>query len=133
MDEPTSALDARVAAIIMLAVRNTMDTGRMVVRTIHQPSVETFKALDELLLMKRGSKIIYAIPGIPKMRDGHNLATWILEVTFVAIMHQLGINFTEIYRELSFCRENIQLVKQLSISVSATKDLYFPTPYAQNP
>ncbi len=31
MDEPTSGLDARAAAIVMRAVRNTVDTGRTVV------------------------------------------------------------------------------------------------------
>lgn len=38
MDEPTSGLDARAAAIVMRTVRNTVDTGRTVVCTIHQPS-----------------------------------------------------------------------------------------------
>ena len=36
MDEPTSGLDARAAAIVMRAVRNTVNTGRTVVCTIHQ-------------------------------------------------------------------------------------------------
>ncbi|CAL5439934.1 unnamed protein product [Camellia sinensis] len=35
MDEPTSGLDARAAAIVMRTVRNTIDTGRTVVCTIH--------------------------------------------------------------------------------------------------
>ena len=34
MDEPTSGLDARAAAIVMRAVRNTVDTGRTVVCTV---------------------------------------------------------------------------------------------------
>jgi len=42
MDEPTSGLDARAAAIVMRAVRNTVNTGRTVVCTIHQPSVDIF-------------------------------------------------------------------------------------------
>jgi len=35
MDEPTSRLDARVAAIVMWTVRNTVDTGRTVVFKIY--------------------------------------------------------------------------------------------------
>jgi ABC-type multidrug transport system fused ATPase/permease subunit len=50
MDEPTSGLDARSAAIVMRAVRNTVDTGRTVVCTIHQPSIDIFEAFDEVLL-----------------------------------------------------------------------------------
>ena len=51
MDEPTSGLDARAAAIVMRTVRNTVDTGRTVVCTIHQPSIDIFEAFDEVLLI----------------------------------------------------------------------------------
>jgi len=50
MDEPTSGLDARAAAIVMRTVRNTADTGRTIVCTIHQPSIDIFEAFDEVLL-----------------------------------------------------------------------------------
>ena len=49
MDEPTSGLDARAAAIVMRTVRNTVDTGRTVVCTIHQPSIDIFEAFDEVM------------------------------------------------------------------------------------
>ncbi|KAF8387704.1 hypothetical protein HHK36_026358 [Tetracentron sinense] len=49
MDEPTSGLDARAAAIVMRAVKNVVDTGRTVVCTIHQPSIDIFEAFDEVL------------------------------------------------------------------------------------
>lgn len=48
MDEPTSCLDARAAAIVMRTVRNTVDTGRTVVCTIHQPSIDIFESFDEV-------------------------------------------------------------------------------------
>lgn len=37
-------LDARAAAIVMKSVKNTVRTGRTVVCTIHQPSLEIFQA-----------------------------------------------------------------------------------------
>ena len=49
MDEPTSGLDARAAAIVMRAVKNVADTGRTVVCTIHQPSIEIFESFDEVI------------------------------------------------------------------------------------
>ena len=52
MDEPTSGLDARAAAIVMRTVRKTVDTGRTVVCTIHQPSIEIFESFDEVLIFK---------------------------------------------------------------------------------
>lgn len=50
MDEPTTSLDARAAAVVMRTVRNTVDSGRTVVCTIHQPSIDIFEAFDEVLL-----------------------------------------------------------------------------------
>ena len=49
MDEPTSGLDARAAAIVMRAVRNIVDTGRTIVCTIHQPSIDIFESFDEVI------------------------------------------------------------------------------------
>lgn len=40
-------LDARAAAVVMRTVRNTVETGRTVVCTIHQPGVDIFEAFDE--------------------------------------------------------------------------------------
>ncbi|MFS7986495.1 putative ABC transporter, AAA+ ATPase domain, ABC-2 type transporter [Helianthus anomalus] len=48
MDEPTTGLDARSAAIVMRAVKNIVDTGRTIVCTIHQPSIDIFEAFDEV-------------------------------------------------------------------------------------
>lgn len=48
MDEPTTGLDARAAAIVMRAVKNVVDTGRTIVCTIHQPSIDIFEAFDEV-------------------------------------------------------------------------------------
>jgi len=100
MDEPTSGLDARAAAIVTRTVRNTVDTGRTVVCTIHQPSIDIFEAFDELLLLKQGGEVIYfgplghyssemikyfeEIEGVAKIKEGYNPATWMLEVTTVS-------------------------------------------------
>lgn len=148
MDEPTSGLDARAAAIVMRTVRNTVDTGRTVVCTIHQPSIDIFEAFDELLLMKRGGQVIYAgplgrhshklieyfeaVPGVPKIRDGYNPATWTLEITAPQIEVQLGVDFAEIYANSSLYQRNQELIKELRTPVPGSKDLYFPTKYSQS-
>ncbi|KAJ9692497.1 hypothetical protein PVL29_011517 [Vitis rotundifolia] len=147
MDEPTSGLDARAAAIVMRTVRNTVDTGRTVVCTIHQPSIDIFEAFDELLLMKRGGQEIYVGPlgrhsshlinyfegieGVSKIKDGYNPATWMLEVTTVAQEGTLGVDFTEIYKNSDLYRRNKDLIKELSQPAPGTKDLYFATQYSQ--
>ncbi|KAG2686522.1 hypothetical protein I3760_09G009400 [Carya illinoinensis] len=147
MDEPTSGLDARAAAIVMRTVRNTVDTGRTVVCTIHQPSIDIFEAFDELLLMKRGGQIIYsgplgrhshklleyfeAVPGVPKIKDGYNPATWMLEVTAPSVEGQLDVDFAEIYANSSLYQRNQELINALSTPASGSNDLYFPTQYSQ--
>ncbi|GAB4850127.1 transcription factor [Ancistrocladus abbreviatus] len=147
MDEPTSGLDARAAAIVMRAVRNTVDTGRTVVCTIHQPSIDIFEAFDELFLLKRGGQEIYmgplghnschlikyfeSIPGVSKIRDGYNPATWMLEVTNPMQELALGVDFAEIYRNSDLYKGNKALIQELSTPSPGSKDLYFPTKYAQ--
>ena len=49
VSSPRAGLDARAAAIVMRAVRNTVDTGRTVVCTIHQPSIDIFEVCLETL------------------------------------------------------------------------------------
>ncbi|XVF24908.1 hypothetical protein REPUB_Repub13aG0168300 [Reevesia pubescens] len=148
MDEPTSGLDARAAAIVMRTVRNTVDTGRTVVCTIHQPSIDIFEAFDELLLMKRGGQVIYSgplgrnshkiieyfesIPGTSKIKDKYNPATWMLEVSSVAAEVRLGIDFAEQYKSSSLYQRNKALVQELSTPSPGDKDLYFATQYSQS-
>ncbi|KAJ1410992.1 P-loop containing nucleoside triphosphate hydrolase [Sesbania bispinosa] len=148
MDEPTSGLDARAAAIVMRTVRNTVDTGRTVVCTIHQPSIDIFDAFDELLLLKRGGEEIYVGPlgrhcshlinyfeginGVPKIKNGYNPATWMLEVTSEAQEAALGVNFAEIYKNSDLYRRNKALIRELSTPPAGSKDLYFTTQYSQS-
>ncbi|XP_010651917.2 pleiotropic drug resistance protein 2 [Vitis vinifera] len=148
MDEPTSGLDARAAAIAMRTVRNTVDTGRTVVCTIHQPSIDIFEAFDELLLMKRGGQVIYAgplgrqshmlveyfesVPGVTKIKEGYNPATWMLEVSTSAVEAQLDIDFAEVYANSALYRRNQDLINELSTPAPGSKDLYFPTQYSQS-
>ncbi|KAL0447513.1 UNVERIFIED_CONTAM: Pleiotropic drug resistance protein 1 [Sesamum latifolium] len=104
MDEPTSGLDARAAAIVMRTVRNTVNTGRTVVCTIHQPSIDIFEAFDEL-------------PGCWKSLLQHKNWSW-------------GIDFAEQYKSSDLYTRNKALIKELSVPRPGTKDLFFPTKYS---
>ncbi|KAH7841200.1 hypothetical protein Vadar_026918 [Vaccinium darrowii] len=120
MDEPTSGLDARAAAIVMRTVRNTVDTGRTVVCTIHQPSIDIFDSFDE------------GIDGVSKIKDGYNPATWMLEVTSPAQEDALGVNFADVYRNSELYRRNKELITEQSMPPPGSKDLYFATQYSQS-
>lgn len=39
-----------------------------------------------------------AIPGVPKIKERYNPATWMLEVSSVAVEVRLGMDFAEYYR-----------------------------------
>ncbi|XP_047327019.1 pleiotropic drug resistance protein 1-like [Impatiens glandulifera] len=147
MDEPTSGLDARAAAIVMRTVRNTVDTGRTVVCTIHQPSMDIFDAFDELLLLKRGGEAIYfgplgrhsfhlinyleGISGVSKLKDGYNPATWMLEVTSASQEAALGIDFADVFKSSELHRRNKAMIKELNKPIPGSSDLHFPTKYSQ--
>ncbi|KAK9152792.1 hypothetical protein Sjap_000272 [Stephania japonica] len=147
MDEPTSGLDARAAAIVMRTVRNTVDTGRTVVCTIHQPSIDIFEAFDELLLMKRGGRVIYGgklgvnsqvminyfqkIDGIPPIPDGYNPATWMLEISTPAAEQRIGEDFSNIYKNSDQFRDVEARIEQLSIPPTGSLPLKFASTYSQ--
>ncbi|KAL5700649.1 drug-responsive transcription factor pdr3 [Ranunculus cassubicifolius] len=148
MDEPTSGLDARAAAIVMRAVSNVVNTGRTVVCTIHQPSIDIFEAFDELILMKSGGRIIYSGPvgqhssrvikyfegitGVPRIKDNYNPATWILDVTSASAEVELGVDFADLYHKSSLFKDNKELVRGLCFPSPGSMKLNFPTRFAQN-
>ncbi|GAA0153723.1 ATP-binding cassette [Lithospermum erythrorhizon] len=148
MDEPTSGLDARAAAIVMRTVRNTVDTGRTVVCTIHQPSIEIFEAFDELLLMKRGGRVIYggklgehsqtlinyfqSIRGITPIQDGYNPATWMLEISTPAAEERIGEDFSILYKNSDQYREVEASIQHLSVPPAGSTPLKFSSTYSQD-
>ncbi|KAK4410533.1 ABC transporter G family member 42, partial [Sesamum angolense] len=141
MDEPTSGLDARAAAIVMRTVRNTVDTG--------EPSFaqSISLALISLKLLMRGGHVIYAgplgqhsqkvieyfetIPGVPRIKEKYNPATWMLEASSVATEARLGLDFAEYYKSTSLYQRNKVLVEELSMPAPGAKNLYFSTQYSQ--
>lgn len=98
--------------------------------------------------MKREGKIIYsgplgrhsqklieyfeAIPGVPRIKDGYNPATWMLEISSPAVESQLSVDFAELYTKSALYQRNQELIKELSTPLQGTKDLYFPTKYSQS-
>ncbi|KAL4180860.1 hypothetical protein AMTRI_Chr12g268230 [Amborella trichopoda] len=144
---PTSGLDARAAAIVLRTVRYAVDTGRTVVCTIHQPSIDICESFDELFLMKRGGQVIYAGPlgtnsqqltgyfqsieGVPEITSGYNPATWMLEVTSIASENGLQADFANIYANSPLYERNMALIEELSKPTPGSQDLHFETQFSQ--
>ncbi|KAG9066155.1 ATP-binding cassette sub- G member 5 [Linnemannia hyalina] len=60
LDEPTSGLDALTALSVMQTLKKVAASGRTVVCTIHQPRVDIWEELDDVLLLVRGGRLAYA-------------------------------------------------------------------------
>ncbi|KAL1220621.1 ABC transporter G family member 41 [Cardamine amara subsp. amara] len=147
MDEPTTGLDARAAAIVMRAVKNVAETGRTVVCTIHQPSIDIFETFDELILMKNGGQLVYSgplgqhsskvieyfesIPGVPKIQKNCSPATWMLDITSKSAESKLGMDFAQAYKDSNLYRENKMMVEQLSSASLDSKALSFSSRFSQ--
>ncbi|XP_010449957.1 PREDICTED: ABC transporter G family member 42 [Camelina sativa] len=147
MDEPTTGLDARAAAIVIRAVKNIAETGRTVVCTIHQPSIDIFEAFDELILMKNGGKIIYygplgqhsckvieyfmSIPGVSKMKENSNPATWILDLISKSSDDKLGVDLAQMYKESTLFKENKMVIEGMRCTSLESEGLILSSRYAQ--
>ncbi|KAM0675409.1 ATP-binding cassette sub- G member 4 [Gurleya vavrai] len=57
LDEPTSGLDTKTALKIMKILNELTKKGKIIVITIHQPSVEIYNMFDKILLMSHGKTI----------------------------------------------------------------------------
>ncbi|CAN1217740.1 Pleiotropic drug resistance protein 3 [Linum perenne] len=148
MDEPTTGLDARSAAIVMRAVKNIVDTGRTIVCTIHQPSINIFESFDKLILLKAGGRIIYSGPmghhssnvidyferieGVPKIKSNYNPATWMLEVTSESSEAKLGVDFAQLYNKSALFESNKEIVSRLGSPPPDSTDLHFSTQFSQH-
>eukprot|EP00798_Chlamydomonas_sp_ICE-L_P006716 gene6716-3386_t len=122
-------LDARAASIVMRAVRNTVNTGRTVVCTIHQPSLEIFQAFDELLLLKRGGEtIFFGDMGVDQV--GNNPANWMLDVSAADAEIELGADFADFYKKSPLKEKVEKRLDTASQPVEGTGDLHFDTAFS---
>jgi ABC-type multidrug transport system ATPase subunit len=59
LDEPTSGLDSAISYEVMAVLRLIANQSRTVLCTIHQPSPQTYKLFDTLLLLAKGKVLYY--------------------------------------------------------------------------
>jgi ABC-type multidrug transport system ATPase subunit/ABC-type multidrug transport system permease subunit len=71
LDEPTSGLSSQDAEVVMRLLRALADRGMTILITIHQPSLEVFRLLDNLVLLAKDSgrdepgRLVYYGPAFP--------------------------------------------------------------------
>ncbi|THH03170.1 hypothetical protein EW145_g6471 [Phellinidium pouzarii] len=59
LDEPTSGLDSQAALAIINLLRDLANLGQAILCTIQQPSGELFQHFDQVLLLRKGGRMVY--------------------------------------------------------------------------
>jgi ABC-type multidrug transport system ATPase subunit len=59
-DEPTTGLDSASAVRVMEALHRVSSLGLTVLTVVHAPRVEIFTKFDDLVLLGRGGRVLYA-------------------------------------------------------------------------
>jgi ABC-type multidrug transport system ATPase subunit/predicted component of type VI protein secretion system len=59
LDEPTSGLASEDAANVMRLLRRLADEGRTILLTIHQPSMQVYRTLDNVIYLADGEQVYY--------------------------------------------------------------------------
>ncbi|KAL9267048.1 ABC transporter G family member 34-like protein [Drosera capensis] len=67
--------------------------------------------------------------GVSKINDGHNPATWMLEMTTPVQELSLGVDFAETYRNYEQYMRTKALIQELRVAQQGSKELYFPTEF----
>ncbi len=78
LDEPTSGLSSEDALMVMRLLRRLADGGKTIVVAIHQPSLEAYRLVDNLILVSKDAKspkpgrLVYYGPAYPQAVDFFN-------------------------------------------------------------
>ena len=62
LDEPTSGLDSTSTDKLTQVLEELRNRGKTIIMTIHQPRVEVFNAMKQVILMGKGGKLVYYGP-----------------------------------------------------------------------
>lgn len=79
LDEPTSGLSSEDALMVMQLLRKLADDGKTIIISIHQPSLEVFRLMDNLIVVgrdagasKQPGELVYYGPAYPEAVEFFN-------------------------------------------------------------
>ena len=75
LDEPTSGLSAFDTLEVMKLLRRLADEGRTILLTIHQPGLDAYQQMDNVVILGEGRLVYYgpAVPDSMRFIAGHQL------------------------------------------------------------
>ncbi|KAE8678657.1 Pleiotropic drug resistance protein 3 [Hibiscus syriacus] len=118
-----SHIDSKAKAEFVEEVLEIMELNEVKDALVGFPGSLVYQPLN-LILLKHGGSLIYfgplgqhsckvieyfeSIPGVPKIKDNCNPATWMLEVTSPFVEAELGADFAQIYKKSSLYDSSLQ-------------------------
>ncbi|KAI7741346.1 hypothetical protein M8C21_029251, partial [Ambrosia artemisiifolia] len=95
-------------------------------------TLPTFLLRVPISLLESSLWMAIEIPGVPKMPEKYNPATWMLEVSSTVVESRLQIDFAEHFKSSTLHQRNKDLVRDLSTPPLGAEDLHFVTQYSQS-
>ncbi len=123
LDEPTSGLSSEDALMVMKLLRGLADSGKAILLTIHQPSLEAFRLMDNLVLVGKDQnssepgRLVYYGPaypdsvkffnpdGVPGERPGVDPSP---DEVLRGLAKRKAAEWTELYQHSDYGREYIE-------------------------
>lgn len=59
LDEPTSGLSSVDTISVMKVLRELADQGKTIILTVHQPDIESFRQMDNVIVLDKGEMVYY--------------------------------------------------------------------------
>jgi ABC-type multidrug transport system ATPase subunit/ABC-type multidrug transport system permease subunit len=131
LDEPTSGLSSQDAEVVMRLLRALSDRGKTILVTIHQPGLEVFRLLDNLVLLTKdpGSdepgRLVYYGPAFPDgiafFNGGNDAvkAATTPEAIFRGMAQRSAAAWEDAYRASSYYADYVVQRQQQASEVSA--------------
>jgi ATP-binding cassette subfamily G (WHITE) protein 1 len=93
LDEPTTGLDSLNAENVVKALREMADDNKIVMTTIHQPSVDVLKMFDKVLILHEGKKVYMgSFEGIRPFFKSHNIEIPMFSNPVEFLLNVLNLN-----------------------------------------
>ena len=133
IDEPTSGLDSSMASDVMNALQRLQhEDGRTIILTIHQPSIDIYKAFDKLMLLSGGHLVFFggannSLEFFSTQGFAYEAGVNIAEYLIDCISSESTVEY---YANSQLCEENKKEVKELSAIVHAVDAECKTGPYA---
>jgi len=133
LDEPTSGLSSYDAAQVIRLLRRLADSGKTIICTIHQPSVDIFKDFDSLIMVARdkgenAGALVYFGPAYPDSihffnppKEGRATEPAVPEALMTGLAGRRTLEWAQTYQQSRYSKEFVETRAGRIVSAAAAK------------